>query len=119
MFRNLFAPAQSTTGVAVVRPKELQQRIADREKLVLLDVRSSDEYAHDGHIAGSRLIPLPALSARLDELPKDTPIVCICRSGSRSQVAAELLVRQGFSDVANLAGGMIGWQQAGLPAKRG
>lgn len=118
MLRNLFAPAQSA-GVAAIRPTELQQRLADHEQLYLLDVRSSDEFAHDGHIAGSRLIPLPALSARLDELPKDTPIVCVCRSGNRSQVAAELLVRRGFTHVSNLVGGMIGWQQAGLPAKRG
>jgi rhodanese-related sulfurtransferase len=118
MLRNLFAPARST-GVATLRSADLQQRLANHEKLYLLDVRSSEEFAYDGHIAGSRLIPLPALSARLDELPKDTSIICICRSGNRSQVAAEMLVRQGFTNVSNLVGGMQGWQQAGLPVKRG
>jgi rhodanese-related sulfurtransferase len=118
MFRNLFAPA-TAPAVATIRPAELQQRLANREKLFMLDVRSSDEYAYDGHIAGARLIPLPVLSTRLEELPKDTPIVCICRSGNRSNVAAELLVRQGFSNVINMSGGMMGWQQAGLPMQRG
>ncbi len=119
MLRNLFASARPVSAIATIHPAELQQRLADHDQLFMLDVRSAEEYAHDGHIVGARLIPLPALSARLDELPKDTPIVCICRSGSRSQVAAEMLARHGFSNLFNLTGGMIGWQQADLPAKRG
>lgn len=82
----------------------------------MLDVRSPEEYAHDGHIAGSRLMPLPVVSARSHELPKDTPIVCVCRSGSRSQVACESLRRQGF-EVMNLSGGVMAWKRAGLPTK--
>lgn len=119
MFRSLFGGAPAGPGPAAITAPELKQRLDAGEKLYLLDVRSSEEYAQDGRIAGAHLLPLPVLAMRLCELPRDTPIVCVCRSGSRSGVAAEQLVRQGFANVINLSGGMIGWQRAGLPAQRG
>ena len=79
---------------------------------ILLDVRSAEEYAL-GHAPTATLIPLPELESRLAELDAGTPIVAICRSGMRSQTAAELLASQGF-DVVNLAGGSIAWQASGL-----
>jgi rhodanese-related sulfurtransferase len=119
MFRNLFGGASAASGVAAIAAPELKRRIDAGERLYLLDVRSSEEYAQDGRIAGSHLVPLPMLAMRLSELPKDQPIICICRSGSRSGVAAEQLARQGFKDVINLNGGMMGWARAGLPMQRG
>jgi rhodanese-related sulfurtransferase len=119
MFRKLFGGHAATAGPATISAPELKRRLDAGEALYLLDVRSSDEYAHDGRIAGAHLLPLPALALRLDELPKDTPIVCVCRSGSRSGVAAEQLARKGFANVLNLAGGMLGWARAGLPTQRG
>ena len=59
------------------------------------------------------LIPLGELEARHGELPRDHPIVCVCRSGSRSAFAAEALVAAGF-DAVNLAGGMLAWAGEGL-----
>jgi rhodanese-related sulfurtransferase len=117
MLRNLFRNHQApqAAGAAALSVQQLSEQLAAHGPLVLIDVRQPDEFAHDGHVAGARLLPLPMLATRLDELPKDAPIACICRSGSRSQVACELLRRQGFSDVANVAGGMIAWRQAGLP----
>jgi rhodanese-related sulfurtransferase len=90
----------------------------DGEQLLVLDVREPDEY-RQGHVAGSTLIPLNQLSLRIDELPRERPIVAICRSGNRSGVAAGLLMRAGFQDVANVTGGIIRWQQQGLPVERG
>ncbi|MFV9503912.1 MAG: rhodanese-like domain-containing protein [Oscillochloridaceae bacterium umkhey_bin13] len=119
MFRALFGGQSATPPTATITAPELKRRLDAGEKIYLLDVRSSEEYAHDGHIAGSHLLPLPMLSLRLEELPKDAPIVCVCRSGNRSGVAAEQLARQGFSDVINLTSGMMGWARAGLPMKRG
>lgn len=83
----------------------------------LIDVRSPEEYQHDKHVAGAKLIPLPALSHRLDEISRDTPIAIICRSGNRSQVAADMLTKQGFTNVSNVRGGMIAWRQAGYPIR--
>jgi rhodanese-related sulfurtransferase len=116
MFRSLFGGPSA--AIAAVTAAELKRRLDAGERLYLLDVRSAEEYAHDGHIKGAHLVPLHTLGGRSGELPKDTRIVCICRSGARSSAAAEQLARQGF-DVVNLTGGMMAWGQAGLPTKRG
>lgn len=122
MFRSLFGtrPATVTTPGATgpvkqMNARELQAQLDDGQEPLLVDVRTPQEYAHDGHIAGSRLLPLQVLMQRSDELPKDRPIVCVCRSGNRSQVACEQLATLGYTDLTNLAGGMIGWKSAGLP----
>jgi phage shock protein E len=80
----------------------------------LLDVRTLDEYAQ-GHIAGSTLIPLDTLSTRLDELPRDGQILVICRSGSRSAQARDLLLASGFSKVTSIRGGIQAWVNLSLP----
>ncbi len=64
------------------------------------------------------MIPLGELSRRMNELPKDRSILCICHSGSRSSVAARQLQAAGYQ-VINLQGGMSGWERARLPVKAG
>lgn len=61
------------------------------------------------------LIPLGELNNRLQELPDDQAIYVICRSGNRSQQATQLLVRAGFAQVHNVQGGMLAYEQTGLP----
>lgn len=99
-------------------PADLQQRQAAGERLFVLDVREPAEYA-DGHIAGSKLIPLGRLANHTSGLPQDQPIVAVCRSGNRSSVAQDVLKRAGFTNVLNLRGGMLAWARSGLPIKRG
>lgn len=118
MFRNLFRPSTHAT-MQQISVRDLKAKLDAREPIVLVDVRQPEEFSQDGHVAGARLLPLPMLSTRLDELTKDAAIYCICRSGSRSHVACEMLQRQGFTNVTNVVGGMSAWQQAGLPSKRG
>lgn len=115
MFKSIFAPRAKNTSIATITAKELQQQLADGENLVVIDVRTGEEYARDGRIAGARLLPLSALPVRLQELPTDQPIVCVCRSGARSQAACDFLVNNGFTNVFNLQGGMIAWQREKLP----
>ncbi|MBI5667868.1 MAG: rhodanese-like domain-containing protein [Chloroflexi bacterium] len=100
-----------------ITPAEAQARLRGSQPPFLLDVRQPEEF-RAGHIAGAKLIPLDQLSARLHELPRDREILCVCRSGSRSGVAARQLASAGFTS-ANLGGGMIAWQRAGLPVKPG
>jgi len=97
-----------------ITPLEVQQRLAQGERLYLLDVREREEYA-EAHIPNSVLIPLRQLSRKLSSIPKDATIIAICRSGNRSGVAADLLRRAGYSNVLNLRGGIIAWARAGLP----
>lgn len=80
----------------------------------LLDVRSPEEWKI-GHIADAVHIPGGSLKKRIGELPRDRTIHVMCGSGYRSSVATSLLLRAGFSDVVNLAGGMAAWRAQGLP----
>ena len=100
----------------------MSDRDADIPTLVkggalLIDVRTAGEYEYDGHIEGARLMPLSVLPVRLQEIPRDRTVVCVCRSGARSYTACELLQKQGFENVINLNGGMMGWKRARLPHK--
>ena len=96
---------------------EAKSRIDSDPALVILDVRQPDEF-RAGHIAGAKLIPLNELPRRMSELPTDTQILCVCRSGSRSGAATSKLNAAGYQ-AGNMRGGMMGWQMAGLPVKKG
>lgn len=82
----------------------------------VVDVRNRSEWAH-GHVPGARLVPLPELAARIDELRGLGPIAVHCQGGSRSAVAASMLLAAGISDVTNVDGGYGAWVNAGnVPA---
>lgn len=104
-------------AVKNISPAELAEMIGDNQSLVMIDVRTPQEYAHDGHIPGSRLMPLASVSNRINELPQDRPLIMVCRSGSRSSMACEMLDKAGYSNAINLRGGMIAWKRAGLAAR--
>ena len=79
----------------------------------LLDVREHEEW-DAGHVPGAVHIPLGELGVRYTELEQDQPLYVICRSGIRSDHAAQALAGAGW-DASNVADGMMGWQAAGLP----
>jgi len=79
---------------------ELQLRPAE-----VVDVRSAKEFEEDGHLPGSRNIPLEELRGRLDELPSDREIYLVCGVGQRAYYATRALLQRGF-DVKNLSGGL-------------
>jgi len=83
-----------------------------RRGVILLDVRNRSEW-NDGHLPGARLIPLPELASRLDELRGLGSIAVHCQGGSRSAVAASLLRAAGFDDVINVEGGYAACLRAG------
>jgi sulfur dioxygenase len=94
---------------------EVRDYLASHSDALVLDVRNTDEWNDElGHIEGARQIPLPELQDRLGEIEswKGKPVVVVCRSGSRSARAAELLAASGFQQVMNLEGGMTAWRQA-------
>ncbi len=90
---------------------------AAKEKIQIVDVRELDEW-NAGHLSDAVLIPLGQLGARAGELDPSRPVVVVCRSGNRSGTATRLLLKSGFKDVRNLAGGMIAWVAAGEPVAR-
>ncbi len=79
---------------------------SEEHNAVIIDVREPFEWAM-GTLPGSVLIKLGSLPDKLDELDGDRAILLVCRSGNRSGVAAEYLVRRGFGVVANLTGGLV------------
>ena len=83
------------------------------EGALAVDVREPEEW-EAGHVDGSLWIPLGELQDRAGELPRDRPLVIVCRSGSRSGYAADALVAAGY-DASNLAGGLHAWAAAALP----
>jgi rhodanese-related sulfurtransferase len=88
--------------------EELKKKKDIDENFVLLDVREPHEY-YMSDIEGTTRIPLGDLNSKLDELNKNDQIIVLCRSGSRSAKATGLLTENGFSDAANLKGGINEW----------
>ena len=84
----------------------------------VLDVRQPDEWA-DYHVPDSTLIPLDQLSSRLSEVPRDKPILVVCRSGNRSASGRDILLEAGFTSVTSMAGGLTEWRSSGLPVVSG
>lgn len=91
-------------------PAELAARLGSDEPPFLLDVREAWEWAVGSlEDRGAAHIPLGELPDRIDDVPRDRPVVVYCRSGQRSLDAARALARAGASDVANLRGGLKAW----------
>ena len=94
-------------GIPQITAVELKKRLDNKDDIFVLDVREPYEY----QIAnlGAKLVPLGELPQRAGELDKDRETIVHCRSGGRSQKAAEFLAQNGFKKVWNLAGGITGW----------
>ena len=80
----------------------------------LLDVREPEEFAR-GHVAHAINIPQAELATRLNEIPRDRPVLTICQSGKRSHRSAQFLRQQGFQQVATVVGGTSAWRDEGRP----
>ena len=89
------------TGISM---RNYQDRAAEIGAHVLLDVRTQQEY-REGHLPGSRNIPLPRIDETLDAVEnQETPILVYCYSGARSGLAAAELREMGYTNVMNLGG---------------
>lgn len=94
-------------------------QLINRKDAVVVDVRDTGEY-EAGHVAGARHVPEKQLTERLKDLEKfkERPIIVTCRSGARSDVAVQVLRRNGFAAAVNLRGGIAAWEQAGMPLEK-
>jgi hydroxyacylglutathione hydrolase len=109
--------AQTEGALETVPQVGVAALAASRDQRIVLDVRDDSEWA-GGHLPGARHIPLGRLPERLGELPRDADLVVHCQSGSRSSIAASLLLADGFARLANLTPGFAGWLSAGMPVER-
>lgn len=83
----------------------------------VIDVRGESEY-NAGHLPDVPNVPLGYLLDRIDEMPRDRPLVLHCQTGARSSIGASLLRARGLEEVFNLRGGFAHWQAAGFPVVR-
>ena len=97
--------------------KSLQLKLSQPQPPLVLDVRQPQEVQAEGAIAGSLLIPMNELPARLSEVPSDREVVTVCKRGQRSWNAAAWL-RQMGKDAVSLAGGLDSWKAQKLPLAR-
>lgn len=107
--------------VATITPGELEELRRGGSPVELIDVRTPVEYA-EVRAEPARLAPLDSLDPRAvmesRNGSKDDPLYTICRSGSRGRQAAERFHAAGFTNVVNVEGGTLAWDQAGLPVVR-
>lgn len=101
--RNLLDGLYTSTSV-----EEVHAMLEAKEDFLLLDVRSPGEY-ETTHIPGSTLIPLGAIRGKLDELPRDKPIVAFCKTSLRAYEASRVLEHHGFTDIRVMQGGVMAW----------
>ena len=107
----------SFAGIWEIDPHGLEEQT---RAVQILDVREPEEFTGPlGHIRGALLIPLGELADRSSELARDRPIVAVCRAGSRSAQATVILREAGFTNVANLSGGMLRWRAEGHAVEGG
>lgn len=94
--------------------------LASEPDRIVLDVRTPQEFAA-GHLEGAVLVDFnaPDFAERIAEFDPDADYVIYCRSGNRSSGARAVMAEQGFSDVVDVDGGILAWEQAGLPITAG
>jgi sulfur dioxygenase len=103
----------SYSGVAEISPQWVASHM---DEVHILDVRTAIEADEEqARIYRAQLIPINELRERVEEVPKDKPVVTICRSGKRSVLAANILREVGWKEVANVSGGLLRWYEEGLP----
>jgi rhodanese-related sulfurtransferase len=101
----------SDSNVKNVSGEEAYKIINEDKELIILDVRSKEEY-DNGHIPGAKLLPVQVLSLRIDELDEyiDKPILVYCASGGRSPRAVETLIENEFTNIYHLSRGISSWK---------
>jgi SulP family sulfate permease len=99
--------------VAAIRAQDLWAELHSDSPPLVLDVREPREY-RQGHISGAVSIPLATALSESDRIPRDKPVVLVCRSGRRSSRAAANLTHIGYDNIRILKGGIAAWENANL-----
>ena len=127
-FRGRVALALVALGAAVVwaadgeapsiSPRELDARLAQGGELVVLDVRTPEEYAA-GHVPGAINVPHDQVAGRAAELAGRGPVAVYCQRGPRARIAEAALAGAGREGVLHVEGGFSAWEADGLPVAKG
>jgi len=115
----IFAGPSSTTSQSgasfrTISPLEAKSLIETRRDLLLVDVRSPEEF-QGGSLPGATLIPFWDFAKGRFDLPKDKPILLVCAVGGRSLACGQMLASKGYKEVYNLKGGLEAWAEQRVP----
>ncbi len=101
--------------ISEISSTELKNKIDNKEDFILIDCREIDEW-RSGHVAEAKLLSLSIFEHKYKEvlMNKNQTIVVMCRSGARSMRACVYLNDQGYADLINLNGGILGWAEEGF-----
>ncbi len=110
---NLFNLFRHPRQLKDLTPRQINDFVQTASPLIV-DVRTPGEY-HTGHLPGAMPAPLGTTAAKMEPIDRHTPVLLICKTGHRSQVAAWDLIAMGFTDVQHLKGGMDQWKRENLP----
>jgi rhodanese-related sulfurtransferase len=117
-----WAMAQSGAAEDLITPKEAHKLLTGNNPPLLVDVRTKTEF-ESGHLHNALNVPLDeftrgAYAEKIGEPAKDEPVLVFCRSGRRSGIVHGILVRDGYTNVKDVKGGIIAWKEAELPILR-
>lgn len=107
-------PWAMLTAAPAVQEIDVDTLESRSAETMVVDVREPEEY-EQGHVPGAINLPQADLASRLDELPRGSPLILICRSGARSLRATQFLRQVGFEQVTNVQGGTLAWKAVGKP----
>ena len=99
-----------------IYPGDVVKKIQNNEDVILLDVRTLEEY-QETHLENSLLLPVQELSQQalnkigLGEDMKDKEIIIYCRSGNRSKTAYDIMDSLGYTNIKSVSGGMVHWEE--------
>ncbi len=99
-----------------LQPDEAKEKYD--EGVLFIDVREAYEHMQ-ARIPNTQLIPLSAMNARWQEIPKDQPVVIYCQTGNRSAGLVMQLHQMGYDNLYNLYGGIVAWYRHQLPVEMG
>jgi rhodanese-related sulfurtransferase len=111
--------ARSPNMIKSIDANELKTMLEEKKDFILIDCREQEEW-NEGHIAGAQFMPLSNFQNEVKKLEnfKGKTIVAQCRSGKRSLNLCMYLMGEGFEDLTNLEGGILGWMDAGYPIQK-
>jgi len=103
----------ATIGISSAEAKKLLAK----GNIFLLDVRTPQEFSQ-ARLSGAVLIPTGEFERRINEVPKNKPILVYCAVGSRSKSVADLLTQRGYKEIYHMTDGIVGWYRNGFPIQR-
>lgn len=100
-----------------INAQQLKQKIDDKENIFVVDLRSEEEY-NQKHIKGAVFMPFEGILAKIDELPRDKEIIFYDKTGERSKLVVEQLVKNGLINATNLIEGFRIWEEKDYPTAK-